>query len=215
MDNREANKGESTPYSFPNKMGRIFLLSMEEIMGANGVHTILNLARLQKYNDNYPPNDFDKAFPFSDMGQIMEALEEMYGPQGGRGLARRIGAACFRLGIRDLRPILGIADVAFRILPMRMRIKVGFEVLAQMFNQFSDHRVSLGEDEQYFQWIIERCGVCWGRERNSPCCHLAVGLLQEELYWISGGKDFYVEEVSCIATGDQTCTMLIGKHPLE
>jgi predicted hydrocarbon binding protein len=35
------------------------------------------------------------------------------------------------------------------------------------------------------------------------------------LYWVSGGKNFYVEEISCIAAGDQTCTILVGKQPLD
>jgi predicted hydrocarbon binding protein len=206
---------ESPQYLFPNKMGRIVLLAMEEVMGRNGVNAILNLARLQQRIENYPPNNFDKAFSFDELGQMLQALDEMYGPRGGRGLAQRIGRACFKLGIKDLGPVLGIADLAFRVLPLVMKLRVGFEVLAHMFERFSDHLVRFEEDEEYFHWIIERCGVCWGRKSNSPCCHLAVGILDEGLYWVSGGKNFYVEEISCIAAGDQTCTILVGKQPLD
>jgi predicted hydrocarbon binding protein len=175
----------------------------------------LNLARLQHRIGNYPPNNFAKEFAFDELGQSLQALDEMYGPRGGRGLARRAGHSCFKLGIKDFGPMLGIADVTFRILPLRMKLKVGFEVLAQTSNKFTDQLVRLGEDEHYFHWIMERCGVCWGRKGDSPCCNLAVGVLEEELYWISGGKSFYVEEVSCIAAGDRACTIMIGKHPLN
>lgn len=202
-------------YFFPNKMGRIVLLALEEVMGHNGVNAILNLARLQHRIDNYPPNNFDKEFSFDELGRLFQALDEMYGPRGGRGLARRAGRACFKFGIKDFGPMLGLADVAFRILPLNMKLKVGYEVLAETFNKFTDHVVRLDEDEQYFQWVIERCGVCWERSCASPCCHLAVGILEEGLYWISGGKHFYVEEVSCVAVGDATCTILIGKQPLD
>jgi predicted hydrocarbon binding protein len=215
MDKAVATIQESPQYFFPNKMGRIVLLAMEEVMGRNGVNAILNLARLQQRIENYPPNNFDKAFSFDELGQILQALDEMYGPRGGRGLAQRIGRACFKLGIKDLGPVLGIADLAFRVLPLAMKLRVGFEVLAHMFERFSDHLVRFEEDEEYFHWIIERCGVCWGRKSNSPCCHLAVGILDEGLYWVSGGKNFYVEEISCIAAGDQTCTILVGKQPLD
>ncbi len=206
---------ESSPYLFPNKMGRIVLLAMEKVMGHNGVNAILNLARLQQRIENYPPNNFDKEFSFDELGRLLQALDEMYGPRGGRGLAQRIGRTCFKLGIKDLGPVLGMADLAFRVLPLAMKLRVGFEVLAHMFERFSDHLVRFEEDEQYFHWIIERCGVCWGRKSNSPCCHLAVGILDEGLYWVSGGKSFYVEEVSCIAAGEQTCTILIGKQSLD
>lgn len=202
-------------YFFPNKMGRIVLLAMEEVMGRNGVNAILNLARLQHRIGNYPPNNFDKVFSFDELGQLLQALDEMYGPRGGRGLARRAGRSCFKFGLKDFGPMLGIADLAFRILPLGMKLKVGFEVLAETFNKFTDHLVRLGEDEQYHHWIIERCGTCWGRKCDAPCCHLAIGILEEGLYWISGGKNFYVEEVSCIAAGSRTCTVLIGKRPLD
>jgi len=206
---------ESPKYFFPNKMGRIVLLAMEEVMGRNGVNAVLNMARLQHRIGNYPPNNFAKEFSFDEIGRLLQALDEMYGPRGGRGLARRAGQACFKFGVKDFGPMLGIADLTFRILPLGMKLKVGFEVLAQTFNKFTDNLVRLGEDEQYFHWILERCGACWGRHTDSPCCHMAVGILEEGVYWVSGGKNFYVEEVSCIAAGDPTCTILIGKRPLD
>jgi hypothetical protein len=206
---------ESPSYSFPNKMGRIALLAMEEVMGRNGVNAVLNLARLQHRIESYPPDNFEKKFTFDELGQLLQALDEMYGPRGGRRLAWRTGQSCFRLGIKDFGPMLSIADLTFRILPLGMRLRLGFEVLAQTLNKFTDNLVRLKEDEQYFHWIMERCGVCWGRKSDSPCCHLAVGLLEEGLYWASGGRSFYVEEVSCIAAGERACTILIGKHPLD
>jgi predicted hydrocarbon binding protein len=205
----------SLQYFYPNKMGRIVFLAMEEVMGRNGVNAILNLARLQHRIGNYPPNDFAEEFAFHELAQLLQALDEMYGPRGGRGLARRAGHSCFRLGIKDFGPMLGIADLTFRILPLGMKLKVGFEVLAQTLNKFTDHVVRLGEDEQYFHWIMERCGVCWGRKSELPCCHLIVGILEEGLYWVSGGRNFYVEEISCIAAGDPTCTILVGRRPLD
>jgi len=188
---------------------------MEDVMGRNGVNAVLNLARLQHRIGNYPPNNFEKEFSFDEVGQLFQALDEMYGPRGGRGLARRAGHSCFKFGVKDFGPMLGIADLTFRVLPLGMKLRVGFEVLSQTFNKFTDHLVRLGEDSQYFHWIMERCGTCWGRKTDSPCCHLAVGILEEGLYWVSGGKNFYVEEVSCIAAGDQSCTILVGKYPLD
>ena len=44
---------------------------------------------------------------------------------------------------------------------------------------------------------------------------MAVGLLQEGLYWVSGGKYFNVEETDCIAKGDLACTIMIDKVPMS
>jgi predicted hydrocarbon binding protein len=202
-------------YFYPNKMGRIILLAMEEVMGRNGVNAILNLARLRTLVNSYPPNNFDRQFSFEEVGAIQQALEDMYGPRGARGLSLRAGRACFKYAIKEFGPVLGIADLAFRLLPLGMKVKVGIEVFAETFNKFSDQIVRLGEDDEHYIWIIDRCPVCWKRRADEPCCHLAVGILQESLYWVSSGKSFHVEEVECIAKGDVTCTIIINKRPLD
>jgi len=214
-DVRDDSLAEQAEYYFPNKMGRIVLLAMEEVMGRNGVNAVLNLANLRYLLGNYPPNNFDMDFSFRELSRLLGALDEMYGTRGGRGLSLRIGRSCFRFGIKDFGPMLGIADLAFRVMPLTMKLKVGFEVFAEVFNKFSDHRVRLEEDEGSFLWIIERCGVCWGRTASTPCCHLAVGILEEALYWVSGGQNFNVKEVACVAVGDRTCTIRIDKQPTD
>jgi len=95
------------------------------------------------------------------------------------------------------------------------RIKVGSETLAGLFNHFTDQRVRLEVDEEHIYWHIERCPLCWERQADSPCCTLAVGLLQEALYWVSGGKYFPIEENTCIACGDSACTIVIDLTPLS
>ena len=202
-------------YYYPNKMGRIILLAMEDVMGRNGVSAVLHLARLRHLVNNYPPNNLDLRFSFDEVGAIQQALDDMYGPRGGKGLALRAGRACFKYGIKEFGAVLGMADLAFRLLPLGMKLKVGFNAFAETFNKFTDQIVRLEEESDRFLWIIERCPVCWGRRSNVPCCHLAVGILQEGLYWVSGGKNFHVEEIECIACGDPSCHIIIMKKPLD
>ena len=66
-------------FYYPNKMGRIILLAMEEVMGRNGVNAVLNLAKLKHLVNNYPPNNFDRQFLFEDLGAIQQALDEFFG----------------------------------------------------------------------------------------------------------------------------------------
>ena len=207
-------RNEAPAYFFSNKIGRIIFLSLEKVAGSESMRTILSCAKLQDRFEGYPPNDFVRDFAFDDLGRIQQALDELYGPRAGRRLARRMGRVCFRLGIEDLRSVLGVADLLLRILPLRMRLRLGFEVLRHMFERFSDQQVELEEGEDYFWWVTKRCGVCWGRTTETPCCHLTLGLLQEGLYWLTGGARFFMEESSCIAAGHPTCTIVIGKQPL-
>lgn len=200
---------------YPNKMGRIILLAMEEVMGRNGVSAALNLAQMRHLVNNYPPNNFDRQISFTDLGALMQALDDMYGPKGGRGLALRAGRACFKYGLKEFGPVLGISDLTFRLLPLPMKLKVGADVFAETFNKFSDQVVQLSETETHFVWQNMRCPLCWQRKTETPCCHLAIGILQEALYWVSGGKNFDVTETTCRACGAEACTILIDKKPLD
>ena len=198
-------------YHYPNKMGRIILLAMEEILGRNGIHAVLNHTKLHRWINNYPPNNLDLSFPFSDLSRMQVGLEEIYGPRGGQGLALRIGQASFKYGLREFGPMLGITDMAFRLLPLPTKLSTGAEIFAETFNKFTDQKVRIEDTEEKIFWHIERCPVCWQRNTKRPSCNLAVGILQEALYWISGGKFFNVEETACIAQGDPACTIVIEK----
>lgn len=213
MDAPAAVSGSQLYY--PNKMVRIILLAMEEVMGRNGVNAVLNLAKLRHLVNNFPPSNFDRQINFDEIGALMYALDEMYGPRGGRGLALRAGRACFKYGLKEFGPVLGIADLAFRLLPLHMKMKVGADVFAETFNKFTDQVVELGETEDQFMWQITRCPICWGRKSETPCCYLAVGILQEALYWVSGGKNFEVQETACMACGDEICRIVIDKKSLD
>ncbi|NWG35389.1 MAG: 4-vinyl reductase [Chloroflexi bacterium] len=201
-------------FFYPNRMGRIILLSMEEVMGRNGVHAILKLASLPQLLDNYPADDSQRAFPFSTVSALLDTLEQVYGPHGGRGLAMRIGRACFNNGIRQYGTQMGITEMAFRLLPLPAKISAGAKAFAELFNALTDQKVRVEEEGETLLWHIEQCPLCWERHSSEPVCHLAVGLLQEALYWLSGGKVFHVEEKTCIAAGDDRCTIVIDQVPV-
>jgi len=202
------------PFFYPNRMGRIILLSMEEVMGRNGVHAILKLASLSSLLDNYPADTTELAFSFSTVSTLTEMLEQVYGPHGGRGLAMRIGRACFNNGIRLYGTQMGITEMAFRLLPLPAKVNAGARAFAELFNTFTDQKVRVVEEGDKLLWHIERCPLCWERHAQEPVCHLAVGLLQEALYWLSGVNVFNVEEKTCIAAGDEACTIEIDQSPI-
>ena len=40
-------------------------------------------------------------------------------------------------------------------------------------------------------------------------------MIQAGLHWVSGGKEFRVYEISCIATGAPTCEFIVYKEPIS
>jgi predicted hydrocarbon binding protein len=215
MTTDERDKDTEVQYYWPNKMGRMMLLSLEDVMGKNGVNAVLNLAKLRHRINNYPPDNLDLGWSFDEMGALNQALDDMYGPRGGKGLAIRAGRGGLYYALRDFGAVLGVADLAFRLLPLGVKIKVGVNAMADTFNKTSDQVVRIEEVPDRFYYHIDRCPVCWGRTADVPICHAGLGLLQEGLHWVTGGKNIWVEETHCIAKGDPACTYVIDKRPLD
>lgn len=203
----------SESFFYPQKMGRIIFMGMEEVIGVGGVDAVLRLASLEKLIQNYPSARADRTFPFETVSLLQSTLEQAFGPRGGRGLALRAGRACFKYGLKEYGSMLGLTEMAFRLLSLPTKLHTGTKAFAELFNKHTDQKVTVEEKDNKIFWHIERCPLCWERKADEPVCHLAVGLLQEALYWVSGGKVFDVEETACIARGDTTCTIVIDQTP--
>ncbi len=209
---------ESIPKSgfyYSNKMVRLTLEALEDVMGRNGLNAILNLANQANLIDNYPPNNLEREFDFADFSAINQALEEMYGPRGGRGLALRAGRAGFAGGLRNFGALAGVGDLAFKVLPLQAKLRIGLPAMARIFSQTSDQYSTVEERERDFVYTIHRCPVCWGRKgADKPVCYAATGVILEALKWVSGGNEFRVNEQHCIAMGDPVCDFVILKEPI-
>ncbi len=201
---------------YPNKFGLITIKSLEEVMGRNGLNAILNLAGLNLYIEKTPPDNLEKGFDFADLSAIGLALEEMYGSRGGHGLALRAGRATFSDALKNFGPLAGVADLAFSVLPLDSKLRMGLPAFAKIFAQLSDQHTTVEEKDHEFMWTIHNCPCCWGRMgMDRPVCFIATGLLQESLKWVSGGNEFRVEESKCVAVGDEVCEFNIQKEPLN
>ncbi|MCK6582818.1 MAG: 4-vinyl reductase [Anaerolineales bacterium] len=201
-------------FHYPPKMGKIILLGLEEVIGKGGVDAVLRLGALDEFLQDPPPEAGERTISFEAVSQLQQNLEQLYGPRGGRGLAVRAGRACFKYGLKEYGSMLGLTEMAFRLLPLSTKLHTGARTFAELFNKHTDQRVLVEETESTVYWHIERCPLCWERTSDEPVCHLAAGLLQEALYWLSSGKVFSVEETACHARGDQRCTITIQKMPL-
>jgi len=190
------------------------LEAMEEIMGKNGLNAILNLAGLSHLIDNYPPADLKKEFDFADFSTLMGALDEMYGPRGGRGLQLRAGRVGFAKGGRKMGAMVGVGDLAFKVLPLPVKLKGGLPAMATVFTKFSDQTSTVQDEGDHYIYTMAPSPVCWGRTADRPICFAAKGLLEEGLHWVSGGRKFRVEETECIAMGAEKCLFAIYKEPI-
>ncbi len=203
-------------YYNTNKFARIALEAYEDVTGKNGLNAVLNLAGLSHLIDNYPPDNLEKGFDFADYTAIHIGLEEMYGPRGGRGLALRAGRATFTNVLKDYGALAGVSDIAFKVLPLQTKIRIGLPAAARIFSQVSDQLTTVDETDDAYIWTIHRCPVCWSRKgADKPVCYISTGLLQAMFAWVSGGAEFRVNESKCCAVGDDVCEFVIQKQPMS
>lgn len=202
---------EQSGLYYPNRIARAFFVAMDDVMGQHGLSTLLGLADLKEFLDNPPPDTLDRQFDFAYISALNEALEQMYGARGGRGMALRIGRAAFAQGIKGFGVMKGLGAPAFRALPLDQRIDFGLQALATVFTHFSDQTSSVVSEGDTLLFKVEVSPFAWGRSSDKPVCHALVGIIQESLRWASNGYEFYVREIACRATGSEECVFRINR----
>jgi hypothetical protein len=73
--------------------------SVEEIIGINDLNVVLNHANII---NSYSLNDNEQLISFDEVSSLLVALEQLYGSNGGQGLALRIGRV-----FQGLKGVLG------------------------------------------------------------------------------------------------------------
>ena len=206
---------ELSGFYYPNIVAHAYLQALENVMGANGFHAVLHLASLSDLVDERPPRNWDKAFDFACFSALNGALEDLFGPQGGQWLQARAGRACFARALQGLETLAGVRDPGFARLPLGVRVRIGITTIAEVLNQVSDQVSRVDQRTEYYFYIVDRCPACWGRSANRPVCSSAKGLLAEGLHWVSGGREFQIDEVECQAMGDESCAFAVFKDPVS
>ncbi len=204
-----------TGYYYPNKMGYILLLALEEELGRDNLNTILQDSQLTQYLSQLPAKNYERQFDFAHIANLLHSLETHYGPRGSRTLSLRTGQTMFEQGLKNFGDLAGVTDPAFIVLPLSTKLKVGLPAIARIFTQLSDQITHVVEQPDHYLYYIDRCPICWGRRAEQPICHLSTSILQSALRWVSGGLQFRVEEINCIAMGDPSCVFKVDKEPVK
>lgn len=197
----------------PNATLRLLFMSIEEVMGADGMKAVLNGAHLQQYIGNYPPNTLDLGVKFSEYGLAEQAVETFYGPRGARAMLTRVGREVFRYGLREQSAVLGMAGNALKSLPlisMQAKMKILLQQIVSAANKTVNQPTRLEEDAESFIVVVDQC-VCEYRPPHlNPCCLVTVGTLTEAMKWLTD-KQFDIKEITCLNVGADACRYRIPK----
>lgn len=204
-----------------SRLPRILGQALEEILGSNQLDALLGASGptpesgIDRRPDGMRLQAASDSTPLAAIGGLADSLEAAYGPQVGRGLAQRIGQACFRLGLREFGNQVGVNEMNFRLLPLQSRLRRGLDSLASLFNSRGHQHIRLEQTDKGLFWRVNHCPLCDQRHSTEPVCYMAVGLLQEALYWLSGGRLYRVDEIECVSQGDSACRFFIHQSPIE
>jgi hypothetical protein len=205
------------------RLRRIFLLAMDEVLGKDDVDSVLETMSSfprsltsGQVRASLVEGHETAADPASEsqasLSRLLGAIGQLYGSQVGRGISLRIGRACFHHGLREFGGSLGMAEPTFRLRPFPQRLRDTAAAVADLLTPASAGDIFL---EEHAGEVILHIGRCGEKPAQEPFCDLALGLAQEALYWLSGGKIFSVEEVACTARADTACSLRIDPVPLS
>ncbi len=189
-------------------------MAMEDVMGHNGVSAVLNLAGLHDWVGSYPADDLERSVDFSAFSAINATLLIMYGPRGGRGLARRSAWVSIAGLLNELEAFSGLAEFAESQPGVETALEKGLPMVAAALDAMSDQKTNVQSESDHFTVVVERCPVCWGQKASEASCHAMAGWLEECLRWLTGGRTFEIVETHCRAMGDNACQFRISRQPL-
>lgn len=194
---------------------QLALNGMQEFLGRPALDHLVSVWKGIPYQTSEQMLQSGTGLEYNQISALQQALEDVYGRQGARGVALRSGRAAFCHFLRVFGEQTGFDELQFRLLPLRRRILAGLERLAQLIAGQGGGTIRIQDSGTDWLVHIDVCPECWGRQNDSPLCYFSVGLLQEFLTWMSGGKIYLVEEKTCRAKGDSACTIRIEKKPLD
>jgi hypothetical protein len=207
----------SSGYHYPNKIGRIYLEAIQEVIGASALTDLLHQIGLERYVDRLPPNNFQRTFDFADFSTLTAGLEELQAADPHNpSLPYEASRLCFTGGMKGFGALAGFSQVSlgFQVLPIAVKVKMGLQAMAMVFTTLSDQLTEVEQVSDAYQYVIRRCPMCWGRRADQPICAGCGAFLAEGLHWVTQ-HHYRVTEIECCATGAETCTFVIDKTPLD
>ncbi|MFO7678910.1 MAG: 4-vinyl reductase [Chloroflexota bacterium] len=196
---------EDTPYV--NAMLLQMMRGIEDVMGQNGLNAVLRLSSLERYVDNPPPNNLEFGVLAREYARLNEAIEEFTG-RAGKGMLKRIGRSSFRWGVQEQSAVMGLAGIALKALPQRLRKRaVLLGMRKGIMDTVSYASIEVKDEDGVLVFTDYACVSCHMRQTTEPVCHLYAGSLQEAMVYASGkgSQDFEVVETHCRAMGDDVC----------
>jgi predicted hydrocarbon binding protein len=198
------------------------LEAAEEVVGKDGLAVVLRQAGLERFIDNYPPDNLEppgSGLTFGDYAKLNAGLLSFYG-RPGKGMVMRIGRISARKSIEHQSGIFNLGTVlAAKLLPSSTQIKMalsamlaGFKVMADKFGGKFEGSIEDGGD--YWVYSLTTDPVSAGLSADGPIGWLIEGSIEEAGRQVFG-KFYDVQQVACRSMGAPASVWHVPKQPSE
>ena len=195
----------------PNSLLYVVLTTLEDMMGKNGLVSILNISGLSKFRDSYPPNNENQESLASDISRLISGVIDLIGKDGAKALLRKAGQQGFMLALEESPELVGVFGLELKKMATdRERIAAVLGALTfETNNTFEEGHQTIVEVEDGFEVHINHCEWCLTLDGFAyPICFSEVGLEEALVQWATG-KRYPVEEIACRAAGAEKCVFHI------
>ncbi|MEJ2209312.1 MAG: methanogen output domain 1-containing protein [Anaerolineae bacterium] len=203
----------------PAMLLNILFTQVDEMMGRRSLIMLLRQAGLGEYVDNLPPMDESPSVTVAQYSQLLSNIYDIFGARGARPIMLRGG----RLGAAELRrqrpAQFAVAGTALKLLSPTRRMRIVLEKLTEQGEDLYGTPHHLHEEDDAFLVEMSNCPYCSEITRRAaaankpvgkPVCHIPLAVIDEMVEWVTGQKHL-VEEISCIAVGDDTCRFRVAR----
>ena len=198
---------------YPNQLFYLALITADEIIGKNGLKSVLKYAKLDKFIDNFPPDNIELEHSSTDFSRLLTGFIEVLGEKGARPLLFRGGMRAFEIMLEQFPSLMDINGIE----PTERTPDRLFDEFKRIYGIIVDASNNLyGEIYKYYDCEegvtldISPCFWCSGLNTQSPICHAQKGFQLGVARWIIG-QDVKIEETLCMAKGDDVCRFVIHR----
>lgn len=193
------------PEKVDNFIIRKWLETLQDIVGENGLKSILNYAHLSQYIDNFPPDNDEIVIPVQHLQALYKAILDLFGHKGAHSLQLNVGKKVMHNMIEGRPAITLPVKAAAYLLPVSTKMRMTLEKfmeesLKRAPTTLGKGRYELREEEDYFLFIDRDYEGSEGITSDKPVCGFLVGMLSYSIEWITG-HPHRVEEIECKAMG--------------
>jgi predicted hydrocarbon binding protein len=199
--------------NYPNQLFHLALITAEEILGKSGLNAILNYAKLQKFIGNYPSDNMEMEHTSEDFARLTAGFIDVMGEKGARSLLFRGGVRAFEISHEQFPALFDLDGVE----PENKDTEKMFDEFKRIYQIIVDASISMYGDiykfydcEEGVALEMSPCIWCKDIKTEEPICFVQLGYQHGVTRWVLG-KPAKVEEVECIAAGDDKCKFIIHR----